>query len=59
VGAVSMIANANPAGLIVGGVVKGYGEISGNSKVEGLAKSTAKEIANQLRNRFKEEGWIK
>jgi len=25
-----MIANANPAGLIVGGVVKGYGEISGS-----------------------------
>ncbi len=59
VGAVSMIANANPAGLIVGGVVKGYGEISGNSKVEGLAKSTAKVIADQLQVRFKEDGWIK
>ncbi|MFA6101607.1 MAG: DUF4410 domain-containing protein [Victivallaceae bacterium] len=59
VGAVSMIANANPAGLIVGGVVKGYGEISGNSKVEGLAKSTAKVIADQLQTRFKEEDWIK
>ncbi len=58
-GAVTMIANANPAGLIVGGVVKGYGEISGNSKVEGLAKSTAKEIAELLQARFKEEDWIK
>ncbi len=59
VGAVSMIANANPVGLIVGGAVKGYGEISGNSKVEGLAKATAKEIAYQLQVRFKEEDWIK
>ena len=58
-GAVTMIANANPAGLIVGGVVKGYGEISGNSRVEGLAKSTAKEIAELLQARFKEEDWIK
>ncbi len=58
-GAVTMIANANPAGLIVGGVVKGYGEISGNSRVEGLAKSTAKEIAEALQARFKEEDWIK
>ncbi len=58
-GALSMIASANPAGLIVGGVVKGYGEISGNTKIEGLAKATAKEIANQLKIRFKEEGWIK
>ncbi|MHB9139436.1 MAG: DUF4410 domain-containing protein [Victivallaceae bacterium] len=59
VGAVTMIANANPAGLIVGGVVKGYGEISGKSKVEGLAKSTTQKIAEQLQIRFKEEGWIK
>lgn len=58
-GAVTMIANANPAGLIVGGVVKGYGEISGNSKVEGLAKATASKIAEQLQIRFQEEGWIK
>lgn len=58
VGAVTMIANANPAGLIVGGVVKGYGEISGNSKVEGLAKATTKKIAEQLQIRFREEGWI-
>ena len=58
-GAVTMIANANPAGLIVGGVVKGYGEISGSSRVEGLAKSTAKEIAELLQARFKEEDWIR
>ncbi len=58
-GAATMIAKANPVGLIVGGTVKGYGEISGNSKVEGLARATAKEIAEKLQIRFKEEGWIK
>lgn len=58
-GALTMIASANPAGLIVGGVVKGYGEISGNSKVEGLGRSAVKEISEKLKIRFKEEGWIK
>jgi len=58
-GALSFIINANPIGLIVGGVVKGYGEVSGDSKVEGLGKRTAKEIADLLKVRFKEEGWIK
>ena len=59
VGATSMIANANPVGLIVGGIVKGYGELSGSSKIEGLGKVTAEEIAKQLKIRFKEENWIK
>ena len=59
VGAFSLLANGNPAGLIVGGVVKGYGELSGSSKVEGRAKAIASEISNQLKIRFKEEGWIK
>jgi len=59
VGAFSLLANGNPAGLIVGGVVKGYGELSGSSKVEGRAKAIANEISTQLKVRFKEEGWIK
>lgn len=58
-GAVSMIANANPAGLIVGAVVKGYGEYTGNTKIDGLARDTAKEIGEKLQIKFKEEGWIK
>ena len=35
-----------------------YGEESGSSKVEGRAKATAKEIADQLKHRFQQQGWI-
>jgi len=45
-------------GLVVSRGVKVYGEISGSAKVEGRAKATAKEIADQIKIRFKEQGWI-
>ena len=48
----------NPAGLIVSTGMKVYGEESGKSKLTGRAKATAKEIADQLRPRFREQGWI-
>ena len=35
-----------------------YGEASGNSEVTGRAKATAKEIADVLKKRFQQEGWI-
>ncbi|MDN5940245.1 MAG: DUF4410 domain-containing protein [Nitrospira sp.] len=57
-GVVGLIATANPAGLIVSGGMKVYGEYSGSSKIEGRAKATAKEIAEVLKKRFQEEGWI-
>ena len=57
-GAATLIATHNPAGLIISTGVKAYGEGSGSSKVEGRAKQTAKEIADVLKGRFKEEGWI-
>jgi hypothetical protein len=57
-GAASWIVTGNPVGLIVGGGVKVYGEASGSSKVEGRAKQTAKEIADVLKTRFQEQGWI-
>ena len=57
-GVVGLIATANPAGLIVGTGAKAYGEYSGSSKIEGRAKATAKEIADVLKKRFQEEGWI-
>lgn len=57
-GAVTFLATANPAGLIVSTGMKAYGEISGSSKVEGRAKATAKEIADVLKRRFQEQGWI-
>jgi hypothetical protein len=35
-----------------------YEEESGSSKVEGRAKQIAKEIADVLKKRFQEQGWI-
>jgi len=57
-GAATLIATHNPAGLIISTGVKAYGEKSGSAKVEGRAKETAKEIADVLKGRFEEEGWI-
>ncbi len=57
-GVVGLIATHNPAGLIISGGMHAYGEESGSSKVEGRAKQTAKEIADQLKIRFQEQGWI-
>ena len=56
--AVVAAATANPIGLIVVSGTKIYGEVSGSSKVQGRAKKTADEIAEQLRIRFQEQGWI-
>jgi hypothetical protein len=53
-----MIATHNPAGLIVSTGMKVYGEASGKSKIEGRAEQTAKEIAELLKKRFTEQGWI-
>jgi hypothetical protein len=58
-GAAAFIATANPVGLIISSGMKVYGEESGNSKVEGRADATAKEIADQLKIIFQEQGWIK
>jgi hypothetical protein len=58
VGAATFLATANPAGLIVSTGMKVYGEASGSSKIEGRAKDTAKEIADVLKKRFEQEGWI-
>jgi len=52
------IATANPIGLIVVGGAKIYGEASGRSGLEGRAKATADAIAEQLKLRFQDRGWI-
>jgi len=54
-----LAATANPIGLIVMGTAKVAMEVTGKSKIEGTAKRTAEAIADQLRIRFKEQGWIK
>lgn len=59
VGLATMIATHNPAGLIISTGMKVYDEESGKGKVEGRAKQTAQEIADVLKKRFQEQGWIK
>jgi hypothetical protein len=58
VGLVTLLATHNPAGLIVSTGMKVYGEASGKSKIEGRADQTAKEIADILKKRFQDQGWI-
>jgi hypothetical protein len=52
------IASGSPVGLIVVGGAKLYGEATGKTGLEGRAKSTADEIAQQLKIRFQDRGWI-
>jgi hypothetical protein len=52
------VATANPIGLIVTTAVKAGGEMSGRSTIEGRARQTAKEIAEQMEPRMRQEGWI-
>jgi hypothetical protein len=58
VGLAVLIATHNPAGLIVSTGMKVYGEKSGSNTVEGRAKQIAKEIADALKIRFQQQGWI-
>jgi hypothetical protein len=58
VGAAVLLATHNPVGLIVSTGVKVYGEESGKSTIEGRAAQAAKEIADQLKIKFEEQGWI-
>ena len=58
VGLLSMLATHNPAGLIISTGMKAYDEKTGKDKLEGRAKQTAREIAEQLKKRFEEQGWI-
>jgi hypothetical protein len=53
------LATANPIGLVVGTGIKGYGEVSDSSRIEGRVEKVADEIAKRLEVRFREQGWIK
>ena len=57
-GVVSLIATHNPAGLIISSGVKIYDEESGSATIKGRVKGTVKEIADALKLRFEEQGWI-
>lgn len=56
---VVLAATTNPIGLVVSGTAKLAGEATGRTTIEGSAKRTAKEIANRLEVKFKEQGWIR
>lgn len=58
VGLATLLITHNPIGLVVSTGVKAYGEVSGKATIEGRAKATAKEIADQLKIRFEQQGWI-
>jgi hypothetical protein len=53
-----MAATANPIGLLVGGAVKVTEEATGSSTIEGSAKRTADQIADQLIAAAQRQGWI-
>ncbi len=52
------VATHNPIGLVVSTGVKLHGEESGSSTIHGKAKQTAGKIAEELKPRFQEQGWI-
>jgi hypothetical protein len=52
------IASGNPVGLIVVGGVKLYREANGKNGLEARAKATADAIAEELKERFEDRGWI-
>jgi Domain of unknown function (DUF4410) len=52
------IASGSPVGLIVVGGAKIYSEVSGKNSLQGRAKATADAIAEQLKIRFQDRGWI-
>jgi hypothetical protein len=52
------IASSNPVGLIVVGGVKLYREASDKNGLEARAKATADAIAEELKERFEDRGWI-
>jgi hypothetical protein len=57
-GVAAFVVTANPVGLIISSGMKVYGETSGNNRVAGRARATAKEIAAVLKQQFQDQGWI-
>jgi Domain of unknown function (DUF4410) len=57
-GVATFLATKNPAGLIINGGMQAYGVTSGSGEVSARAQATADEIADALKKRFQEQGWI-
>lgn len=56
---VVLAATANPIGLVVRGAAKVTGELTDKDTIVGAAKSTAKAIADHLRVKAREQGWVR
>jgi hypothetical protein len=57
-GLAGLAATGNPVGLMVGGLSKITVEQTGSSNLEGMAKQAADKIADELKPKFKEQGWL-
>jgi hypothetical protein len=57
-GFISLAATGSPLDLIVSGASRLEGERKGPATLGDAAQATAKEIAYQLKGRFREQGWI-
>ena len=57
-GVATFLATKNPVGLIINGGMQTYNVASGNSGISGRSKATVDEIADVLKKRFEEQGWI-
>jgi len=51
-------ATDNPIGLIVSSAAKIEGQVSGRTTIEGSARRTAQEIAQQFKAGAQRRGWI-
>ena len=57
-GLVALVATHNPIGLIASTGIKAYEHKTGGDALVGRARDTAKKIAEVLKKRFQEQGWI-
>ncbi|MEI6054832.1 MAG: DUF4410 domain-containing protein [Lentisphaerota bacterium] len=57
-GVASLLIFGNPIALIIGPAIKGAQELGGGPALEGRAKDTATKIADGLKLRFQNQGWI-
>ncbi len=57
-GVLALVATHNPIGLIASTGIKAYEHKTGGDSLVGRARDTAKEIAEVLKKRFQEQGWI-
>lgn len=58
VGLAASLATRNPAGFLISGGMKAYGEMSGSNTIQGRAEAVAEKIAEVLKQRFQQQGWI-